>query len=68
MFNTKISTLNKYSSNLISAILVNQARTTDQNLGLVEAIMMEDLRSIRWSGIASLVVMADSLNTYAEVK
>lgn len=68
MFNTKISTLNKYSCNLINAILVNQGRGTDQSLGLVEVVLMEDLRSIRWSGINSIVVMADSLNTYAEVK
>lgn len=68
MFNTKISTLNKYNYNLINAILICQGRSTDQSLGLVEAILMEDLRSIRWNGINSVVVMADSLNTFAEVK
>ena len=65
MFNTKISTLNKYNANLINAILVSQGRSTDQSLGLAEAILMEDLRSIRWNGITSLIVMVDSLNTYA---
>lgn len=29
---------------------------------------MEDLRSIRWEGIDSLVVLTDSLHTYEEVK
>jgi hypothetical protein len=42
MFNSKLSTINKYNQNIINVAIINQGRVslTDQNFGIAEAILM----------------------------
>lgn len=70
VFSSKLATISKYQFNTINVIITNKVRNAlpDQNLGLCESVLMEDLRSLRWCGIGSLIILADSLHNYAEVK
>lgn len=43
-------------------------RGTEQNLGLVEAVLMEDVRGFRWAGVSSVVVLADCFHSLGEVR
>lgn len=63
MINGKLPTLSKYNHNLITAVY-GSSTSLEQNIGTIESIMVEDLRSIRWKVVDSLVLMTDGLHNY----
>lgn len=62
MIGGKLPTLSKYNLNVIVAHFGNMANPHEQSYNAIELLMVEDMRSIRWQGIDSIVIMADSLH------
>lgn len=66
MFSNKIGIINKYFHNIINVIIANNCKSgnNDQNHGVIDGIMVEDLKNIRLSGISSIIIMADTFHTF----
>lgn len=62
MIGSKLSTLRKYCSNIIVTHYGSIINPHEQIYQSIEMLMVQDMRSIRWKGVDSIVVMADSLS------